>query len=659
LQEKVKGPRGQLFLKLFVDDDPHGASEPQEGGAQDGDGTAQEEDPGTLRKKIELLSAKIDAMSRTLAMARQQAIADQTEIANLQNQIQSCTQELQQTSLRLQTKINELNNIAAQNKKLQSEFKTAKLNLEREKAGNSLARLAYDTSLTSRELAVQLELLADAGNPPPSFFHGLLQARNKALADSNNRAKKADTARATAEASAKEESKKLHLQIQNLKAQVEEYQNQLHSLQQQHQQSTQINNRKRSAPPPTWQQQQQVDGDFEEFNQPRKQQKQQQQNNPNFLRTAVPPASKPPSRVVSSRTIGIGGLATKANPRAAVELEAEIEGLIGPSSELPSMHFNVHSMMPPPAQPPPSRRRVNVNNNNPRSNAVEPLPVVAAVDEEDEEGAARVLEPPLVAEVDLPDKSNTIDPDPSGIAPHAAPDYREQVRQRLLARKQAEAGDAPLQLAASAPPPPLSVSNGENPDSIEWGTEVENAAADVDEEEDVIELIDSDEEETLEERSLPAAAPAPAAKDKPAVHGVENDPRVLNQHPQQRPLPSKATISFLAAGPSKIAHAGAPGTSFIKDPKFATTGLKDDATYIRCGPDGRGGRTTHYTGNKMNNNRAPAWGGGVITDHVPRAGGCSGASGSGSGGQAKRVKGGNAGGSKPISKYFGPSKPAN
>ncbi|KAL4531323.1 hypothetical protein Ndes2437A_g08659 [Nannochloris sp. 'desiccata'] len=310
--------------------------------------------------------------------------------------------------------------------------------------------------------------------------------------------------------------------------------------------------------------------------------------------------------------------------------------------------------------PPPAPKRGNI-----------PAPMMASVPEPEPmvvvEAAA--AEQPHVAGGEVIYKGAAAVPaSDAGPGPNVAADGKSRstlvaFRKRLLERKQAEAGGAPFKVTAAAPPPPalrtlpsaavvddINAPNS-NPGPIEWGTEVENAAAIINEEEDVIELIsDSEEEEEV-------LAAAPAAK---PVEGVENDPRALNNNNNQhrRPLPSKATISFLAAGPSKIALASAPGTSFIRDPKFATTGLKDDATYIHSGPDGKGGRVTVYNGQQRNtnSNRAPAWGG-TITDRVAGRGGDGGGGGDGNG-FSKRVKGGSAasGSSKPINQYFGPKK---
>jgi hypothetical protein len=45
-----------------------------------------------------------------------------------------------------------------------------------------------------------------------------------------------------------------------------------------------------------------------------------------------------------------------------------------------------------------------------------------------------------------------------------------------------------------------------------------------------------------------------------------------------------------------LANQTAPGTSFIRNPQLATTGLQDGGRYIQRGPDGRGGVTTIYHG---------------------------------------------------------------
>ncbi|KAH7620629.1 hypothetical protein NADE_003243 [Nannochloris sp. 'desiccata'] len=636
-QKREKGPRNQLFLKLFIDDNPNGASEPQEVIVVD---DAQEEDPAKLKKKIDLLNAKVEAMGRTLAGARSQSTADRTEIIELQNQVQSYTQALREGSVRLQKALDDYNATAAQNRRLQNEYASAKLNLEHEKSANSRARLAFDTSISSRELSAQLALLAASGNHPPDYFQKLLEARNKAFTEANIRAHKAEVARATAEASAREESRKMKLQIEHMKAQMEEYQMQLRALkeQQQRQQrqqpsstTTNANTTKRPAPP-AWL----LDAQTE-------------------AAAGIRPIAQPKKQLITSRTVGICGLATKANPRAGMELEAEIEGLIGPSSELPSMHPYAPIMPPPPA---PQRGNIPA----PMMESVpEPEPMVVV--------EAAAAEQPHVAGGEVIYKGAAAVPaSDAGPGPNVAADGKSRstllaFRKRLLERKQAEAGGAPFKVTAAAPPPPalrtlpsaavvddINAPNS-NPGPIEWGTEVENAAAIINEEEDVIELIsDSEEEEEV-------LAAAPAAK---PVEGVENDPRALNNNNNQhrRPLPSKATISFLAAGPSKIALASAPGTSFIRDPKFATTGLKDDATYIHSGPDGKGGRVTVYNGQQRNtnSNRAPAWGG-TITDRVAGRGGDGGGGGDGNG-FSKRVKGGSAasGSSKPINQYFGPKK---
>jgi hypothetical protein len=668
MQERKKGLGGQLFMKLFVNDDPSGgASESQEVVVLDG---ALEENPGKLRSRIELLNAKIEAMGRVIEDARMQSTADQAEIAELKTALLSYYQLLEEHKIRLQRAIDENNTTAAQNRKLQNEYKTAKLNLEREKSANSRARVVFDTSLSSRELAAQLHLLAEAGTPAPDFFLKLFDVRNKALGEANIRAQKAETARATAEASAREETRKMKVQIENMKAQMEEYQAQQqtlrHQLQQQQQQqqqhppcngtaaATNDFNRKRQAPL-AWL------GDTETTQE----------------RAGVRPIVQPRKhQIISGRNIGIGGLATKANPRAALELEEVVKGLIGPSSELPSMHttsstsaHGINFMMPP---PPPKQQQKKKK----ESVSIQDPPPPELAEEE------VVEEPPAAgagAELNIHNNDDDDAPGPSvaaaAAAAAAAGDKANskllEFRRRLLERKQAHAGGRPVQLAAAAPPPPAPPAaalvdnnndSNSNPGPIEWGTEGENAAANLDEEEDVIELISDSEGEDveldfeIETDDDAAAAPAPVP-----TAGIENHPPTQlnntnnNQH-HQRPPPSKPTISLLAAGPSKIALHSAPGTSFIRNPQFATTGLKDDGKYINCGPDGKGGRAVAYKNGKQQNNntRVPAWGGGVITDHVKSAGGGGGGAGNGN---HKRAKGGaGAGASKPINQYF--SKPS-
>ena len=129
-------------------------------------------------------------MTQALGLARNQSTADQAVIANLENKVLAYQQNLYQAQARLQEKIDEFNTISAQNRKLQSEYATAKLKLDHEREVNCRARLAFDTSITSREMSAQLDLLADAGTPAPKFFQGLLEARQKALAEANNRAQK-------------------------------------------------------------------------------------------------------------------------------------------------------------------------------------------------------------------------------------------------------------------------------------------------------------------------------------------------------------------------------------------------------------------------------------------------------------------------------------
>jgi hypothetical protein len=603
-------------------------------------------------------------MTQALGLARNQSTADQAVIANLENKVLAYQQNLYQAQARLQEKIDEFNTISAQNRKLQSEYATAKLKLDHEREVNCRARLAFDTSITSREMSAQLDLLADAGTPAPKFFQGLLEARQKALAEANNRAQKAEVGRATAEAVAKEEDRKSKLLMENMKAQMQEYQQQIDMLKRQVHHppwsnatsptanENNNNNRKRQAPPP-WQffaETEEAAG-IRPVNPPKKQQKQQPRTNPNFLggTGAIPRPNKPNTiRILPSRTIGVGGLATKANPRAALELEAEIEGLIGPSSELPSMHPYASNMMP----PPPPRER-----NPPAPAAAAAAAEPTAPDPVAVEAEEAAVEEPQAAAGDVNEGAG-----PSAAA--AEKEHRSKVlefRERLLKRKQAEAGGAPVHLAVDAPPPPALptsnalVENNNNNNSnpgVEWGTEVERAAANVDEDDDVIELISDDSEDDEDEEQEPAAAAADGVENNPPAHNNSHPQQQFQQqfHQQQRalPPPSKATIALLAAGPSKIGLAGAPGTSFIRNPKSATTGLKDDAAYIQYGPDGKGGRITiinDRNGRNNNSNRvAPAWGG-TLTDHVRE---------NNNGGGNKRAKGGGAAKSKPINQYFGP-----
>lgn len=64
--------------------------------------------------------------------------------------------------------------------------------------------------------------------------------------------------------------------------------------------------------------------------------------------------------------------------------------------------------------------------------------------------------------------------------------------------------------------------------------------------------------------------------------------------PAARQLRSLSGVQLLGAGPSRAGLAAAPGPSFIKKPLLATTGLRDDADYIKRVPDGKGGLTTLY-----------------------------------------------------------------
>lgn len=56
------------------------------------------------------------------------------------------------------------------------------------------------------------------------------------------------------------------------------------------------------------------------------------------------------------------------------------------------------------------------------------------------------------------------------------------------------------------------------------------------------------------------------------------------------------------AGPSKMGLKAAPGPSFIGNSEFATTGLDDNATFIRKGPNGKGGWDSMYQNPFMQRN---------------------------------------------------------
>ena len=123
---------------------------------------------------------------------------------------------------------------------------------------------------------------------------------------------------------------------------------------------------------------------------------------------------------------------------------------------------------------------------------------------------------------------------------------------------------------------------------------------------DVIEIVSESEEEGdeekkeksrlssvaqlqhLQQRQIPSSAGTTTTT---ANHHNENNPFLSNSRPAAR-----AAGVLTSAGPSKSGLQSATGASFIRNEKLATTGLRDNAQFISCGPDGKGGQMKCYRG---------------------------------------------------------------
>ena len=124
---------------------------------------------------------------------------------------------------------------------------------------------------------------------------------------------------------------------------------------------------------------------------------------------------------------------------------------------------------------------------------------------------------------------------------------------------------------------------------------------------DVIEIVSESEEEGdeekkeksrlssvaqlqhLQQRQIPSSAGTITTTT--ANHHNENNPFLSNSRPAAR-----AAGVLTSAGPSKSGLQAATGASFIRNEKLATTGLRDNAQFISCGPDGKGGQMKYYRG---------------------------------------------------------------
>lgn len=118
--------------------------------------------------------------------------------------------------VRLEGAIKEASSLASKFERLQKECHNLRVRLDHEKIVSSRLKVAIDPFLVGSDLSRMLTDMAAAGSPAPDYFKKLLESRNKALLEANNRAQRAESANATSQAHAKEVIRQLESNIADL-----------------------------------------------------------------------------------------------------------------------------------------------------------------------------------------------------------------------------------------------------------------------------------------------------------------------------------------------------------------------------------------------------------------------------------------------------------
>jgi len=117
---------------------------------------------------------------------------------------------------RLEAAIKEASSLTSKFERLQKECHNLRVRLDHEKIVSSRLKVAIDPFLVGSDLSRMLADMAAAGSPAPDYFKKLLESRNKALLEANNRAQRAESANVTSQAHAKDVIKKLESDIADL-----------------------------------------------------------------------------------------------------------------------------------------------------------------------------------------------------------------------------------------------------------------------------------------------------------------------------------------------------------------------------------------------------------------------------------------------------------
>jgi len=123
---------------------------------------------------------------------------------------------LEKKDSRLEGAIKEASSLTSKFERLQKECHNLRVRLDHEKIVSSRLKVAIDPFLVGSDLSRMLTDMAAAGSPAPDYFKKLLESRNKALLEANNRAQRAESDNVTSQAHAKDVIKKLESEIADL-----------------------------------------------------------------------------------------------------------------------------------------------------------------------------------------------------------------------------------------------------------------------------------------------------------------------------------------------------------------------------------------------------------------------------------------------------------
>jgi hypothetical protein len=123
---------------------------------------------------------------------------------------------------RLEAAIKEASSLTSKFERLQKECHNLRVRLDHEKIVSSRLKVAIDPFLVGSDLSRMLADMAAAGSPAPDYFKKLLESRNKALLEANNRAQRAESANVTSQAHAKDVIKKLESEIADLHSRLKD-----------------------------------------------------------------------------------------------------------------------------------------------------------------------------------------------------------------------------------------------------------------------------------------------------------------------------------------------------------------------------------------------------------------------------------------------------